>query len=94
MQDRLNYLKDVLGIGLFTASSGMGKSHSMRCFKDSLNENLYDMHYICLSTVSVGEFYKLLCEELGLAAQKSKACDIGLDEAIECVRKAYERDVR
>lgn len=33
-------------------------------------------------------------EELGAAAQKSKSRDIGLDEAIECVRKAYERDVR
>ena len=33
-------------------------------------------------------------EELGAAAQKSKSSDIGLDEAIECVRKAYERDVR
>ena len=72
MQDRLNYLKDVLGIGVFTASSGMGKSYSMRCFKESLNENLYDMHYICLSTVSVGEFYKQLCEELGLDTKGGK----------------------
>lgn len=72
MQDRLNYLKDVLGIGVFTASSGMGKSYSMRCFKESLNENLYDMHYICLSTVSVGEFYKQFCEELGLDTKGGK----------------------
>lgn len=72
MMNRLSYLKDVRGIGVFTASPGMGKSHALHCFVDSLNENLYDMHYICLSTVSVGEFYKLLCEELGLETKGGK----------------------
>lgn len=72
MMNRLSYLKDVRGIGVFTAAPGMGKSYCLRCFEDSLNENLYDMHYICLSTVSVGEFYKLLCEELGLEPKGGK----------------------
>lgn len=72
MSNRLSYLKDVHGIGVFTASPGMGKSYCLRCFKASLNENLYDMHYLCLSTVSVGEFYKALCEELGLEAKGGK----------------------
>ncbi len=72
MINRLSYLKDVRGIGVFTAAPGMGKSYCLRCFEDSLNENLYDMHYICLSTVSVGEFYKLLCEELGLDTKGGK----------------------
>ncbi len=72
MMNRLSYLKDVRGIGVFTAAPGMGKSYCLRCFEDSLNENLYDMHYICLSTVSVGEFYKLLCEELGLESKGGK----------------------
>lgn len=72
MMNRLSYLKDVRGIGVFTAAPGMGKSYCLRCFEDSLNENLYDMRYICLSTVSVGEFYKLLSEELGLEAKGGK----------------------
>lgn len=72
MMNRLNYLKDIRGIGVFTAAPGMGKSHCLRCFEDSLNENLYDMHYVCLSTVSVGEFYKLLCEELKLETKGGK----------------------
>lgn len=29
--NRMNYLKDVRGIGVFTASSGMGKSFCLRC---------------------------------------------------------------
>ena len=52
MVSRLDYLKDVRGIGVFTASPGMGKSYALRCFQHSLNQNLYHMKYICLSTIS------------------------------------------
>ncbi|MDR0491852.1 MAG: AAA family ATPase [Oscillospiraceae bacterium] len=72
MLDRLNFLKDVNGIGVFTATPGMGKSYVLRCFNNSLNTNLYQMRYICLSTISVAEFYKQLCEELGLDAKGGK----------------------
>ena len=72
MMNRLAYLRDVRGIGVFTASPGMGKSYCLRCFEDSLNKNLFDMKYICLSTVSVGEFYKQLCELLGLDIRTGK----------------------
>ena len=46
-------------IGVFTASPGMGKSFALRCFAAGLNPGLYHMEYICLSTVSVMEFYVL-----------------------------------
>ncbi|MDO5409215.1 MAG: AAA family ATPase [Lachnospiraceae bacterium] len=72
MISRLNYLKDVRGIGVFTASPGMGKSYALRCFQHSLNKNLYHMKYICLSTISVAEFYKQLCDHLGLDAKGGK----------------------
>lgn len=72
MISRLNYLKDIRGIGVFTASPGMGKSYALRCFEHSLNKNLYHMKYICMSTVSVAEFYKQLCEQLGLEAKGGK----------------------
>jgi len=72
MIDRLNFLKDVNGIGVFTAMPGMGKSFVLNCFNKSLNPNLYQMRYICLSTVSVAEFYKQLCDELGLDAKGGK----------------------
>jgi len=72
MLGRLNFLKDVNGVGVFTASPGMGKSFVLRCFHKSLNTNLHQMHYICLSTVSVAEFYKQLCQELGLDANGGK----------------------
>ena len=72
MMNRLNYLKEVRGIGLFTASPGMGKSYCLRCFEHSLNRSLFDMKYLCLSTVSVGDFYKQLCDLLGLESKGGK----------------------
>ena len=66
MLSRLDYLKNARGIGLFTAPPGMGKTYALRCFTHNLNPNLYQLSYICLSTVSVTEFYQQFCHELGL----------------------------
>ena len=72
MTSRLNVLKDSRGIGLFTASPGMGKSFCLRCFAKNLNPNLYHMEYICLSTISVADFYKQLCMILGVNEKGGK----------------------
>lgn len=72
MINRLDYLKDTRGIGVFTARPGMGKSFGLRCFAKSLNPNLYHMEYICLSTVSVMEFYRQLCSVLGVEGKGGK----------------------
>lgn len=57
---RLEHLKSIKGIGLFTGSSGSGKTFSLRYFSNSLNQNLFKPVYISMSTVSVLEFYKAL----------------------------------
>lgn len=72
MIDRLNYLLKTKGIGLFTASPGMGKTYAVRCFADNLNSNIAELKYICLSTISVNEFYRQLCLELGLEPSSRK----------------------
>ena len=72
MTNRLNYLKDIRGIGVFTARPGMGKSFALRCFAKSLNPNMYHMEYICLSTVSVSDFYKEFCQVLGVSDKGGK----------------------
>ena len=41
MTNRLNYLKDICGIGVFTARPGMGKSYALRYFAASLNPSLF-----------------------------------------------------
>lgn len=66
MQNRLSFLKNTRGIGLFTAPPGMGKTHALRSFAEDLNPNLCQMSYTCLSTISVTEFYRQLCTQLGL----------------------------
>ena len=73
MTSRLNFLKDTRGIGLFTASPGMGKSFCLRCFAKSLNPSLYHMEYICLSTISVADFYKQICSILGISDKGGKS---------------------
>lgn len=72
MQERLEYLKRVRGIGVFTARPGMGKTYALRCFMKGLNPNQYQTAYICLSTISVSEFYRQLCDILRLEACGSK----------------------
>lgn len=72
MMNRLDYLKDTRGIGVFTARSGMGKSFGLRCFAKSLNPSLYHMEYICLSTVSVMDFYRQLCAVLCVEGRGGK----------------------
>jgi type II secretory pathway predicted ATPase ExeA len=66
MVSRLNYLKDVKGIGVFTAEPGQGKTFALRCFAKSLDSNLYDMKYIALSTVSTTDFYRQFCTVLSI----------------------------
>lgn len=72
MINRLGYLKNIRGIGVFTARPGMGKSYALRCFADSLNPSLYHMEYLCLSTISVADFYKQLCSILGVSEKGGK----------------------
>jgi type II secretory pathway predicted ATPase ExeA len=69
---RLEYLKDVRGVGLITAPPGFGKSFALRRFAKNLNPSLYQLAYICLSTVSVTEFYRQFCLALGLDISASK----------------------
>jgi type II secretory pathway predicted ATPase ExeA len=69
---RLSYLKDIRGIGVFTASPGFGKTFALRCFARSLDRNLYEVAYLPLSTVSLPEFYRQFCITLGIDAPFGK----------------------
>lgn len=45
MKNRLNYIKDNPGIGLFTGNPGLGKTFIIRNFLNELNPNLYKVIY-------------------------------------------------
>ena len=70
---RLQYVADTRGIAVFTSPPGGGKTYAFRCFAETLNPNLNQMAYICLSTVSVIQFYQQLCAALGVSWSTSKA---------------------
>ena len=59
-------LKSTKGIGLITGQPGAGKTSLLRYFESTLNSNLYKCVYIPLSTLTVMDFYKALCDGLGV----------------------------
>jgi type II secretory pathway predicted ATPase ExeA len=72
MMGRLAFLNEKRAIGLFTSAPGFGKTYALRCFAAKLDRNLNEFAYICLSTVSTIEFYRLFCEALGIAPESKK----------------------
>lgn len=66
MTKRLEYLKNVRGIGLFTGLPGTGKTACLRAFAAGLNPGLYKAVYLPMTTISAGEFYSDLAKGLGL----------------------------
>ena len=72
MISRLTYLKNIRGIGVFTAPAGFGKTFALRCFAKSLDRNLHEVSYLCLSTISNTEFYRQFCATLGIDTPRGK----------------------
>lgn len=72
VQNRLKYLLKNKGIGLFTGTSGKGKTYSIKYFVKNLNPNLYKVVYLSLSTLTVLEFYKNFCIGLGIEPAAKK----------------------
>lgn len=85
---RLEYLKTVKGIGVFTGNSGVGKTYVLRYFATQLNPSLYKRVYLAISTLTVLEFYKALAYGLGIEPAHKKI-DIfkQIQETIEHMNK-------
>ena len=66
--NRLNYLKEIKGIGLFTGTPGLGKTFVIRSFIDSLNKDLYKIIYISATKNSVYDFFKMIASSLDIDA--------------------------
>ncbi|MGL5718648.1 MAG: ExeA family protein, partial [Paraclostridium sp.] len=64
--NRLDFLKQNKGFGLITGEPGAGKSSLLRYFKENLNPNLFKCVYIPLTTLTVMDFYRALCDGLGV----------------------------
>lgn len=70
---RLEFLEKTRGIGLFTGFPGAGKTYTIKYFLENLNRGLYKIVYLPLTSVSVIDFYRALCNCLNLEEKGSKA---------------------
>lgn len=71
--ERLDFLARHRGLALITAAPGYGKSLCVRAFAECQNTNLTKVVYLCMTTLSVTEFYRQLAEALGLESSYRKA---------------------
>lgn len=64
---RLEYLKEVNGIGLFTGGTGSGKTYAIKCFKEKINDELYEVVYVKTNPgLTTFEFLNVMCKAFGL----------------------------
>lgn len=61
------------GIGVFLSSPGMGKTTCLRSLLESLNANRYKVIYICMTTITAVDFYRMLNDALGLEETTKKS---------------------
>jgi len=69
---RLEHLKQLRGIGLFTGHPGSGKTSVVRNWAAGLNPGLFKVVYLPMSSITTMEFYRGLCFGLGLEAKFKK----------------------
>ena len=82
MMSRLTYLTETKGIGVFTASPGMGKSYTLRCFENTLNKNLFDMKYDGEGEEDTEPLFRAIQDRLFyLYKEKRKPVILAIDEA-------------
>ena len=67
MINRLNYIKEINGIGIFYSDNGLGKTYTIRSFINSLNKDLYKVIYINSKLeITAFDFINNIAKELDL----------------------------
>lgn len=69
---RMEYFKHTLGLAVIYGQPGLGKTTALRAFVDNLNPQLYAVTYRSLSQVSVPDFYRGLCQGVGIEPAQKK----------------------
>lgn len=63
---RMSYFKQTLGLAVVYGRPGMGKTTAWRAFTNELNSQLFTVIYQPLTSLTVLEFYRGLCQRCGL----------------------------
>ena len=66
MINRGNFVIKSRGIGLFLSNPGMGKTTCLRKLIEELNSSRFKVIYICMTTITAIDFYRMFNEALGL----------------------------
>ena len=91
---RLEYIRQIKGIGLITGVTGIGKTTLIRGYVESLNKEKYNIIYISLTNSSKFEFLTILCRELGVNLGDCYLSNIKRRIQKEIIRqkKEYEKE--
>lgn len=89
---RLELLLKTRGFGLITGTAGKGKTTVVRSWANSLNNALYKVVYITLSTVTINDFYRQLADQLGLEPKYRKSDNFKIIQD-EVTRYAVEKRI-
>jgi type II secretory pathway predicted ATPase ExeA len=73
MTNRGEFVIKSRGIGVFLSSPGMGKTTCLRNLLEALNTNRYKVIYMCMTTITAMDLYRMLNEELGLEESTKKS---------------------
>lgn len=84
--NRLNYLKEIRGLGLFIGTPGLGKTFAIRSFVNTLNKDLYKVIYISAVENTVFDFFKIIANQLDIDVGACYKTDI-----YECIQKEIKR---
>jgi type II secretory pathway predicted ATPase ExeA len=69
---RMGYFQQTLGVAVVYGRPGMGKTTALRAFVDKLNPQLFTVIYRPLTSLTVIEFYRGLCQGCGLEPMQKK----------------------
>ena len=74
---RLNYLKEVKGLGVILADPGLGKTYILNAFIETLNKDLYKVIYFTAkNNYNLFDFYKELANQLNISVGACYKCDL------------------
>ena len=67
LKNRLEYLKEIKGVGLFTGKTGYGKTYCIRSFTKGLNKEIYKVIYIIANShFTLFDFIKAVGDAIGI----------------------------
>lgn len=91
---RLEYLRDIKGIGLITGIPGVGKTTLLKKFEEELNKEKYNVIYVSVTNKGKFEFMSMICRELGIDTGNCYINDVKrrIQEAIKKEKEEYGKE--